>query len=106
MKALTKEAAIHLGTKLGHMSYHSEGEVFQFVHKDGHISMLNIEEFRPHDPDSPYAMKYLTALVVALGDKQWDLNKHLTCCAFALSPDLILRIIFKLTSFKGKTGLE
>ena len=57
MKTPTKEAKIHLATVVDDYEEHATDIHFQ---KNGFV--LNISEYNPNDPDSPYCMKYIKAL--------------------------------------------
>lgn len=68
MSNLTKEAKIHLATKVDNYEYKKqEGRSAPRFIKNGEFFggsiSVPIGYYNPHDPESPYAMKYLDAIV-------------------------------------------
>ena len=78
MKILTKRAKIHLATKVDNFLFREEkeekmSELHTHVYPDSFYKngvTVDLYDYNPNDPDSPYCMKYLTSIWEGLNNEQ------------------------------------
>lgn len=108
MSELTIEAKIHLATKVD--NYHAwdnpQGRTYMCI--DENDPVIPLEDYRPNDPDSPYAMKYLRGLWNGLNEKQ-KIKIPENFGGFNHPNDFIIEIVFNrgeelINSFLKVTG--
>ena len=101
MKKLTKEAKIHLATKVDDMKFTEVGIGGSYFQKGGHTAWIN--DYNPNDPDSPYCMKYFQRLVQEVnGDLEGALDDVFNLEYGICNLDEVIELILGQTGFKGE----
>jgi len=100
MKVLTKEAKIHLATKVD--DWEPVGVEDVFVVKKN-LEAIALSNYNPNNPNSDYAMKYLRGILDNLSSINTELLfEHVSPNWIIDCIDEILEDILTLTEFKGE----
>ena len=101
MKTLTKEAKIHLATKVDDIKFTEVGIGGSYFQKGGHPAWIN--EYNPNDPDSPYCMRYLGGIIINLvGTSAYQTVKNINLTLALGCLDELIEDICKNTGLKGE----
>lgn len=107
MKQLTDEGKRHLGTQVDNMHIICDGEESFFSNPC--IYVCSIKDYNPSDPDSPYAMKYLSDLVFGLSNVQINtIFRRMGSLCLISKRDLkiIIQRMLEITGYTGKVWEE
>lgn len=99
MKTLTKEAKIHSATVVD--DYKLTGSDTDF-YKDKFDGYIDIGEYNPNDPDSPYCMKYLRGIIKGFERRTQNYDLHYWSLDALIKPESIIRYVLRNTGFKGE----
>ena len=104
---LTKEAKIHLATEVDSMTINRNKTILS----RGCFGEIELKDYNPHNPDSPYAMKYLRDLWKGLaGEQKYAVVREskllfsdmfITIDTLLFHTSIIVENILKVTGFEG-----